>query len=471
SNGGSGACQISGSVTSTLTGSHTRCGGLYTETWTFTDNCGRTITRSRTITVTPAPAAVFVNAPGNITAQVCGIAPQPTSLSYSNGQTGNCAISGSVMSVITGGTVANCGLYTETWTFTDPCGRGSITHVRTIFVPCCKACTYTQGAYGNAGGQHCLPDGSQLGTSALLTQIMDAMPGDSAVIGLKSTNRYWVLKLSDVNQNGNSNIYKMLPGGGNSQAFGLDTYPGSPTYSNTASWSVVPLRTANPQRGRILNTLAAQTITMFFNLQLDDDLGNIPLTADTLVTADANCGSSDPIPGTDTKFGLPHEVVVFLNGGNGYAPTVAGLYQLANDYLGGLTPGNLSLSAVAAAVDVINNAFDECRVLTGLLPYVPQVAPLITSTYSSGDQLRVTAYPNPYVDNVRFVIESSVSGQAVLEVYDLMGQKLKTVYQGLIHANKGQVIDFNVPALNKMSMIYILRVGGQQVSGKLLYLN
>src|SRR5205814_1220411 len=65
-NGGTGSCLISGTATSTQTAAPPACGGTVTETWTAIDVCGRTITTSRTITVTPAPAPTFA-AISNIT--------------------------------------------------------------------------------------------------------------------------------------------------------------------------------------------------------------------------------------------------------------------------------------------------------------------------------------------------------------------------------------------------------------------
>jgi sarcosine oxidase delta subunit len=131
-NSETGACEISGSTTGVITGSHTECGGSYTETWTFIDDCARTITASRTITVDPAPMAVFA-ATSNITI-ACGAAPPVgTSLSYTNGETGACLISGSVTGVITGSHAECGGSYTETWTFVDDCAR-TITASRTITV-------------------------------------------------------------------------------------------------------------------------------------------------------------------------------------------------------------------------------------------------------------------------------------------------------------------------------------------------
>ena len=83
-------------------------------------------------------------------------------------------------------------------------------------------------------------------------------------------------------------------------------------------------------------------------------------------------------------------------------------------------------------------------------------------------QVTVSAYPNPYNDQVRFVIESSISGQGSLDVYNMLGQKLQTVYTGYIVAGKGQVVDYKVPVQNRENLVYILRVKDQQVTGKLI---
>jgi hypothetical protein len=100
-NDGSGGCVISGQVTAVRTGSAPACGGTLTDTWTFIDACQRTITGSRTITVTPAPIAHFVTPPGNITV-ACGGAGSAPVVSYTNDGSGDCAISGQVTAVRTG---------------------------------------------------------------------------------------------------------------------------------------------------------------------------------------------------------------------------------------------------------------------------------------------------------------------------------------------------------------------------------
>src|SRR6185503_19964694 len=93
-NGGSGACLISGtSDPSTLSAAPGTCGGPVTETWTATDICGRPLASvTRTIIVNPAVLPTMT-APANITV-ACGSIPGPSTLTYTNGGSGACLISG-----------------------------------------------------------------------------------------------------------------------------------------------------------------------------------------------------------------------------------------------------------------------------------------------------------------------------------------------------------------------------------------
>lgn len=83
-------------------------------------------------------------------------------------------------------------------------------------------------------------------------------------------------------------------------------------------------------------------------------------------------------------------------------------------------------------------------------------------------ELKVSASPNPYFDKVRFVIESPVSGHGNLEVFNMLGQKVKTVYEGHVNAGRGQVIEFSVPQTLRSNLIYVMRVGNYRVTGKLV---
>jgi hypothetical protein len=308
---------------------------------------------------------------------------------------------------------------------------------------------------------------------------LTAEPGNVKVFGRQDLNRYWVLRLTDVNQGSNSNIFHMLPGGGPSKVFGLDIYAGVPEYSNHPTWPVAPLQPSGPFSGKIRNILFAQTMTLYFNTTIaGSGLANMLLGPGELIIADRSCGSQVPVPGTrDTISFMSYPAIAYIvNPANGYAPTVAGLLQLANDKLGGVPLPGVTLDQINEAVSAINEAFDECRMWVGY------IAPSGGRLYVNNNEykavkgkvpveeqkLSVTAYPNPYNDQVRFVLESPVSGQGTLEVYNMVGQKLQTVYNGYIIAGKGQTIDYKVPVQNRENLVYILRVRDQQVTGKLI---
>jgi hypothetical protein len=94
----------------------------------------------------------------------------------------------------------------------------------------------------------------------------------------------------------------------------------------------------------------------------------------------------------------------------------------------------------------------------------PSGAPAI----ARAGNLNVEAFPNPFNDRIRFTIKSEYSGQGVLEVYNVLGAKIKTVYQGYVTAGRDQNVDFYVPGPQRVNMIYKLRVGNHETSGKLI---
>ena len=132
-NNESGTCEISGSVMAVQTGSYNACGGVLLNTWEFTDDCGRTISYAQEITVLPASEASFSQLPADMTVACSDVPVLIPSISYTNGESGTCEISGAVQAVVSG-TFDYCGgsvIYT--WNFTDDCGR-PITHEQTLTV-------------------------------------------------------------------------------------------------------------------------------------------------------------------------------------------------------------------------------------------------------------------------------------------------------------------------------------------------
>jgi len=87
-----------------------------------------------------------------------------------------------------------------------------------------------------------------------------------------------------------------------------------------------------------------------------------------------------------------------------------------------------------------------------------------------GGQTTVKAFPNPFGNKVKFVVTVPEAGNGSLELLNLMGQKVKTVFQGRIAAG-ANTFEVNLPLMQSSQLIYILRMGDKQVTGKLLQLN
>jgi hypothetical protein len=83
-------------------------------------------------------------------------------------------------------------------------------------------------------------------------------------------------------------------------------------------------------------------------------------------------------------------------------------------------------------------------------------------------QTTITAAPNPYNDRIRFSLKSEISGRGSLELYNTMGQKVKTLFQGQVNAGQVQTIDYVVPETQRAGLIYLFRVGSEQTTGKLI---
>ena len=129
-----GNCLISGTIDPVGDGELDTCGNSVTYTWEFTDQCGRTISHSQTVTVEPIPEAAFVNPPGNLTINCDALQTfSPEVLTYTNGGVGNCLIEG-MIDPVGDGELDTCGnSVTYTWEFTDQCGR-TISHTQTVTV-------------------------------------------------------------------------------------------------------------------------------------------------------------------------------------------------------------------------------------------------------------------------------------------------------------------------------------------------
>lgn len=81
----------------------------------------------------------------------------------------------------------------------------------------------------------------------------------------------------------------------------------------------------------------------------------------------------------------------------------------------------------------------------------------------------VKTIPNPFSTKVRFVITAPEAGNGVLELYNIQGQKVKTIYQGHISAGTN-FFDLTLPERRRAELIYVLKMADASISGKLIQL-
>jgi hypothetical protein len=356
---------------------------------------------------------------------------------------------------------------------------------------CGSNCTYTQGYYGNKNGNSCDADGTGSGpiTYQSPVQLLTALLSTDLTVGVGAVS--------------------ITVPAGSAGAIKLNSVmPGNKTpreLTNTLN-CVITNACFNSYLtgGKINNVFLSQTITLGLNMRISSALSGFAIQAGTLVTANplGGCGSTTPkdrvcvynkvapynLLSDGYTYNTIKQSVINALDCKGYAHTVAGLYALANDALANVeashaigTECGASLSDINNAVDAINKAFDGCKIFIGwdvpttCAPFNPLVIVATRTSGTSGttveptvNQLSVSTYPNPYTDKIRFEIKSPVSGQATLEVFNTLGQKMKTVFKGNIFAGRGERVEYSVPAIQRTTLFYVLRVGGKQLTGKLI---
>ncbi len=93
-----------------------------------------------------------------------------------------------------------------------------------------------------------------------------------------------------------------------------------------------------------------------------------------------------------------------------------------------------------------------------------------TTRVSAVKNSTIVAYPNPFTENVKFEINVAEEGDALLEVFNMFGQRVQTVFQG--HVKSGvSTFDLNISGSSQANYIYRLTIGGKQLTGKLFKVN
>jgi hypothetical protein len=113
----------------------TVCGGSFIRTWTAEDASGNTSSSEQIITINAA-ALPRMTTPDAVTISVaCGADPVPSTLPFTNGLSDGCLLSGTSFSSTFALVKNTCGgIYIETWTAEDICGRPLKSVSRTVTI-------------------------------------------------------------------------------------------------------------------------------------------------------------------------------------------------------------------------------------------------------------------------------------------------------------------------------------------------
>ena len=425
--------------------------GSFILTLTITQN-GTSSTCFKSVNVNPVPICTITGPTSVITGSAGNNYAAPSGMtSYSWSISGNGSIVGPSANQSVSVTAAAPGSFTLSLTvILNGC---SSTCTLPVTVSTFAACTYTQDVYSKKNNKGC-----QNGTLIGVSQIMNNAFGNanSKIFGSVTNRRFFTLFRLDVNS---GDIFKMLPGFDGPQAIDVDVvspFDGA-TYSDKTTWPLVPIPISGMQKGQISNSLLSQLMTLWFNLGNNNSLGGLTIKDTLVTTAQASCGSNLPI-GPSSKFGIPHNVVLYLNSGNGYSNTIDGLYQLANDILGG---ANSDISALDAQISLaaINNAFNGCRILTGTIDAATPMPSVNRNgnqpSILTGSKLNAITFPNPSTGYFYINITGNGSGKKIrMQVIDLYGRLVNSQ-----EVNAGQQI--KIGETFRAGIYYVRIIQGQ----------
>ncbi|MFM2134678.1 MAG: hypothetical protein RL021_78, partial [Bacteroidota bacterium] len=209
--------------------------------------------------------------------------------------------------------------------------------------------------------------------------------------------------------------------------------------------------------GKIYNVLLGQTITLGLNMRINNNaLSSLPLVGRYIRTANGSgtgCFSSGVATGSGQTWTLPRSVVTYLGTSN----TVADLFTLANRALAGLyvpSGSNPSLSDINNAVDVINNAFDGCKVLVSISNTVPRMLGENREEVYGTEE--VTVYPNPFNDQLRIRVDLQQRDQLSVKLFSLDGRLVTDVFNG--DSGEESNVEFEVNTMNLAPGTYLCKV-------------
>ena len=370
--------------------------------------------------------------------------------------------------------LAGLGVHVLTYHYTDAFGCSAVQEVSIQVNRCAgiNACTLTQGYYGSSNGKSCDEDSLYRNAVSIIKKLLTPSP---IVIG--SGARTLTITVAD-----SARLNAVMPGGGTPFSF-------SHTGNITLQSSQFSLYKTS--RGRINNILLSQTIALALNVRIKPDLAPFVLENGYIHTQRLRTCQNADLPSLVTceedsmairAWLMIPSVVNYLLANSG--GTVADLLALANEVLGRTkVPGQAgaggtvvpSLANIVAQVDIINNAFDQCRIFLGFFPTLN----LCTSSSLRAAQqeeaqvsvviktLEVKVFPNPFGTTLNFNIQTPEKTKVTIELFDLQGKLLTQEYIGEFQSQENRIIQMKAPVVSA-PILYRVTTSKKVFSGVLL---
>ncbi|MFN6226782.1 MAG: T9SS type A sorting domain-containing protein [Bacteroidota bacterium] len=370
--------------------------------------------------------------------------------------------------------LAGLGVHVLTYHYTDAFGCSAVQEVSIQVNRCAgiNACTLTQGYYGSTNGNSCDEDSLYRNAVSIIKKLLTPSP---IVIG--SGARTLTITVAD-----SARLNAVMPGGGTPFSF-------SHTGNITLQSSQFSLYKTS--RGKINNILLSQTIALALNVRIKPDLAPFVLENGYIHTQRLRTCQNADLPSLVTceedsmairAWLMIPSVVNYLLANSG--GTVADLLALANEVLGRTkVPGQAgaggtvvpSLANIVAQVDIINNAFDQCRIFLGFFPTLN----LCTSSSLRAAQqeeaqvsvviktLEVKVFPNPFGTTLNFNIQTPEKTKVTIELFDLQGKLLTQEYIGEFQSQENRIIQMKAPVVSA-PILYRVTTSKKVFSGVLL---
>lgn len=370
--------------------------------------------------------------------------------------------------------LAGLGVHILTYHYTDAFGCSAVQEVSIQVNRCAgiNACTLTQGYYGSSNGKSCDEDSLYRNAVSIIKKLLTPSP---IVIG--SGARTLTITVAD-----SARLNAVMPGGGTPFSF-------SHTGNITLQSSQFSLYKTS--RGKINNILLSQTIALALNVRIKPDLAPFVLENGYIHTQRLRTCQNADLPSLVTceedsmairAWLMIPSVVNYLLANSG--GTVADLLALANEVLGRTkVPGQAgaggtvvpSLANIVAQVDIINNAFDQCRIFLGFFPTLN----LCTSSSLRAAQqeeaqvsvviktLEVKVFPNPFGTTLNFNIQTPEKTKVTIELFDLQGKLLTQEYIGEFQSQENRIIQMKAPVVSA-PILYRVTTSKKVFSGVLL---